>query len=87
MNRKPKLARTETQSRRISINFRDSYLYSIFELGLKSLRSSQEKGIRGDAKVIQLISMCLNLIHQCLTYDFSASLDETLEEPSSNQVN
>jgi len=84
--------RTLTLNRRVSLSFRDSALLQIFKQCLSFNRRFLEQ-LQGGAsqETISLIMNCLlvnlNLFYKCLTFDYtSVLLNETLDEPSCNNV-
>lgn len=79
--------------RRVSISFRDSSLFTVFETTLDLVKDLTEKialnkiAIADQQIIPEILEKSLSLTLKCLTFEFQGILlDETLEDPVSTQV-
>lgn len=79
-----------SQNRRVYISFKDALLGDILQYCLKSLGtllnklaelSNEQQGV-----FMTIILQCLKVANSCVCFDFAAKFDETLENPSYNQM-
>jgi hypothetical protein len=88
--------RSLTQHRKVAVSFRDVALYDVFEISLSMLNSLATRAMPfsaslspNEAVVVegQLLDQALNLLLQCLNFDFIGVLpDEASDEAATLQV-